>query len=209
MGFANKHLDKLRKIGRKFVLPSDEIKDILESHINFNKIKTIVDFGAGSLFWSEYFAQKLADNRANYAIGGGQNMIFAIDAIYESYRPKYTFDNVILGTNILSALKSQTFDLIFASDVFHHLDSVNLDKIFGAFCAHGVKFIVVKDIDANYKFGNFMNKAHDLLINGEKVRSIFPQTLQTRLESSGFSVEYFYLSKLWYPHFLLIAQRKI
>ena len=59
MGFANKHLDKLRKIGRKIVLPSDEIKGILESHINFNAIKTIVDFGAGTLFWSGYFAEKL------------------------------------------------------------------------------------------------------------------------------------------------------
>ena len=62
MGFANKHLDKLRKIGRKFVLPSDEIKGILESKINFDELENIVDFGAGTLFWSEYFAEKLLDN---------------------------------------------------------------------------------------------------------------------------------------------------
>ncbi|MGX2981779.1 hypothetical protein [Helicobacter sp. 23-1045] len=114
------------------------------------------------------------------------------------------FDNVILERDI--SLTSQKFDLIFASDVFHHLDNVDFDRIFSVFLSQGAKFIVIKDIDANHKFGDFMNKTHDLLINGEKVRSIFPQKLQMRLETHGFSVEYFYLPKLWYPHFLLVAR---
>ena len=59
MGFDNKYLEKIRKIGRKVVLPSDEIKGILETHINFSDIKSVLDFGAGSLFWSEYFANKI------------------------------------------------------------------------------------------------------------------------------------------------------
>ena len=60
MGFANRHLEKLRKIGRKCVLPSDEIKGILETRLDFAAIKSVVDFGAGTLFWSEWFADKLA-----------------------------------------------------------------------------------------------------------------------------------------------------
>lgn len=64
MGFDNKYLERIRKIGRKVVLPSDEIKGILESHINFSDIKSVLDFGAGSLFWSEYFARKIS-------MGGG------------------------------------------------------------------------------------------------------------------------------------------
>ena len=67
-GFSNKYLEKLRKIGRKIVLPSDEIKGIVESRINFEHVKSVCDFGAGSLFWSEYFAEKL---NADSAIGGG------------------------------------------------------------------------------------------------------------------------------------------
>ena len=56
MGFGNTHLQKLRKVGRKVVLPTDEIQAILESKIDFSSLTTIVDFGAGTLFWSEYFA---------------------------------------------------------------------------------------------------------------------------------------------------------
>ncbi|MGX3010751.1 hypothetical protein ACWIUD_04185 [Helicobacter sp. 23-1044] len=71
MGFANKYLDRFRKIGRKFILPSDEIKGILEAHIDFSTIKSVCDFGAGTLFWSEYFAEKLGGNKADSAIRGG------------------------------------------------------------------------------------------------------------------------------------------
>lgn len=75
MGFANKHLDKIRKIGRKYVLPSDEIKSILESRIDFSKLGTIVDFGAGTLFWSEYFPDKLLTlhNNSNKRVNGAHN----------------------------------------------------------------------------------------------------------------------------------------
>ena len=66
MGFDNKYLEKIRKIGRKVVLPSDEIKGILETHINFSDIKSVLDFGAGSLFWSEYFANKIGGGGIKY-----------------------------------------------------------------------------------------------------------------------------------------------
>lgn len=59
MGFANKYLASLRKIGRKVILSSDKIIEILESHIDFSSVKNIIDFGAGTLYWSEYFASKL------------------------------------------------------------------------------------------------------------------------------------------------------
>ena len=65
MGFANKNIEKLRKLGRKIVLPIDEIKSILESKINFSKVENVIDFGAGTLLWSEYFANKV--------MGGGNS----------------------------------------------------------------------------------------------------------------------------------------
>ena len=71
MGFSNKYLEKVRKIGRKVVLPSDEIKHILESRIDFKCVESVCDFGAGSLFWSEYFAEKLSVARIAYKIVGG------------------------------------------------------------------------------------------------------------------------------------------
>lgn len=89
------------------------------------------------------------------------------------------------------------------SDVLHHLSNEVEKRVFSAI--RGAKYIIIKDIDARYKFGNFMNKAHDRIINGEKVRSIFPNVLEDSLKSSGFDTEYFYLPKLWYPHFLLVG----
>lgn len=65
MGFANKNIEKLRKIGRKMVLPIDRIQAILESKIDFSNIENVIDFGAGTLLWSEYFANKV--------MGGGNS----------------------------------------------------------------------------------------------------------------------------------------
>ena len=90
-------------------------------------------------------------------------------------------------------------------DVLHHLDNEILERILDAINANGVKIIVIKDIDSRHRFGDFMNKTHDLLINNEKVHSIFPNMLEDNLKSSGFNMEYFYLPKLWYPHFLLVG----
>lgn len=73
MGFANKYLSSLRKMGRKVVLPSENIKAILESAIDFSKVKNIVDFGAGTLYWSEYFASKACDFSVDSSIDSNAN----------------------------------------------------------------------------------------------------------------------------------------
>ena len=69
------------------------------------------------------------------------------------------------------------------------------------------KYIAIKDINANYKFGNFANRAHDLIINHERVRNIYPLSLEKILRNRGYEVEIFDVRKLWYPHFLLIGVR--
>ena len=37
--------------------------------------------------------------------------------------------------------------------------------------------IIIKDIDANHKFGNFMNRVHDKIINGETIYDIYPEKI--------------------------------
>lgn len=81
MSFANKYLVNLRKMGRKVILPSEEIKQILRSEIDFCNIRNIVDFGAGTLYWSEYFAniaESSTDsaNSAKTTTGGGGDAMF-------------------------------------------------------------------------------------------------------------------------------------
>lgn len=118
--------------------------------------------------------------------------------------PKTNCQNIAFGVDLGEVLGKE-IDFVFMSDVLHHLP--NHGKILANICTQSIKYIVIKDIDANYKFGDFMNKAHDFLINKERVCSIFPQNLAQILRNSGYEIKYFYLPKLWYPHFLIIAQK--
>ena len=68
MGFATHSLDTLRKIGRGYVLPTQEIKNLLDSYVRWEDLECVLDFGAGTLFWSEFFAKRLSQAR-----GGGGN----------------------------------------------------------------------------------------------------------------------------------------
>ena len=97
-------------------------------------------------------------------------------------------------------------DMFFASDVLHHLNLKAWQNILYNLTSK-TRYVVIKDIDATNRFGNFANAMHDLLINGERVRSIYPYDLARDLEELGYHTQYFYIPKLWYPHFLLIAKR--
>jgi hypothetical protein len=96
--------------------------------------------------------------------------------------------------------------LVWACDVLHHLPPAEtkgfLEKI-----ADKTNIIIIKDIDANHTFGNIMNKLHDRIINGEKVFDICPLDLRRALEACGFETAYYYLPKIWYPHFMVTALR--
>ena len=190
MGFTNKNIEKLRKLGRKIVLPIDEIKSILESKINFSKVENVIDFGAGTLLWSEYFANKVT---------GG---VIARDRIYETYLPKIQSSKIKIQTD-LNEVRIKP-DLFFASDVLHHISQIDSIQLLQSINA---KYIVIKDINANYKFGNFANRMHDLIINHEKIRDIYPNVIEKLLQKKGYSIEIFHIPKLWYPHFLLIGVR--
>ena len=96
--------------------------------------------------------------------------------------------------------------MVFVSDVLHHLDSATQDKFLQN--AIGTKIIAIKDIDVNHKLFNFANKMHDRIINGEKVRDIYPQEISKFLESNGYVMDFFELPKLWYSHFLLLGIKK-
>lgn len=50
-----------------------------------------------------------------------------------------------------------------------------------------------------------MNRMHDKIINGEKIHTIFPEKIKEMLETNGFKTYYYYLPKLWYPHFMIIG----
>jgi len=54
-----KLIDKLKFHGRKYVLPVSDMKNTMRPIFMGRNINAVVDFGAGTLFWSEWFAKEL------------------------------------------------------------------------------------------------------------------------------------------------------
>jgi hypothetical protein len=159
-------------------------------------MQCILDFGAGSLFWTKKFAE-ISPN----------STVYAVDTFYsgnEAMLPR--IPNVLYRSDVLRLLSETDFGLTWICDVLHHLTSDFEQTVLKAITAKS-NVIIIKDIDCNHAFGNFCNRAHDRLINGERVRDIDPKQITALLENSGFTVEYRYIPKLWYPHFVLIARR--
>lgn len=72
MGFANSRLESLRKKARGLILPTQEILSILESRLDFSSLRRVADFGAGTLYFSEFFAKKLGNTPSEkYSNRGG------------------------------------------------------------------------------------------------------------------------------------------
>ena len=73
MGFGTHSLDTLRKIGRGYVLPTQEIKNLLDSYVRWEDLECVLDFGAGTWFWSEIMA-----TRQRHPRGGGNCNRFSL-----------------------------------------------------------------------------------------------------------------------------------
>lgn len=183
----------VRKYGRKLVLPVENIKRIIDKIFEEHRIDYCVDFGAGTMFWTEYLSQKC-------------NNTYAVDVIYDN---KVDMNGISFRTNIQSIEKDGEYGLVFMSDVLHHLDkSIEDDLFYEIMKKKNYSIIVVKDIDCNRKLGNYMNKLHDLVINGERIRDINPNRLMNLIQSYGYTCKLISVPKLWYPHFILIAVKE-
>ncbi|MCL1844459.1 MAG: class I SAM-dependent methyltransferase [Defluviitaleaceae bacterium] len=196
---ARTDLELLRFHGRKVVLPVDAIKkEIADALAN---VTQIVDFGAGTLFWSEYFAAQGTE-------------VFAADTSYAAAPPATENPQISLYTDVREAIAkaSETAPTnkpaIFICDVIHHLPPDFWLEIL-AQITEKFDVIIIKDIDARDKFGNFMNKFHDRVVSGEKITNVHPQKIEKALADAGFSVQTKKMRKLWYPHFLIIAKRTL
>lgn len=185
---------RLRKIGRRVVLPVDKIKAVLEKELLAGKkINLCVDFGGGSLVWAEWLKDK-AENT------------YAVDIIYDKEKSK----NGIRCVNNIDKISQEAYkdgkNMFFAVDVFHHLEKGFEEEILQK-AKEKFDYVIIKDIDCHKRFGNFMNRMHDKILNGEIIRDINPDTLLNYLSENGYKCSLFQMRKLWYPHFLIIAKR--
>ena len=192
-------VDALKYYGRGIVLPVSEMKKLINQNLYMLDLSHIVDFGSGTLVWSQYFSKEM----------GFQ--VTAVDNRYLSAKPKNDNPNIILKTdiqNILLELEQNKIgnDAIFICDVIHHLPPSLWQNILPQI-AELFDVIIIKDINANFKMGNFLNKMHDYIINGEKTENVYPQEIVEYLKKQEFILVYEELPKLWYPHFLVIATK--
>ena len=182
----------LRKFFRNVVLPVEKIKKICRDVFLSTETSSILDFGAGTFFWTDWFVHEF----------GCQ--IYAIDVYYKNL----TFEkqNVKCYSDFDKCLdECKEFSVVFACDVLHHLSEIECEQFIKK-VIDKTKIIIIKDIDANHVFGNFMNKIHDKIINKEEVYNIYPNKIRNTFESYGYKIQYYYIPKLWYPHFLLIGK---
>lgn len=184
----------LRYYGRQLIQPVEKIKQLCRENIEPAGVHSIVDFGSGTLFWSEWLA-------AEY-----QCDVYAVDIQYPEQ--KSADSRFIYYRDIEECLaQKERFSMLWMCDVLHHLDPELMERIkpeiFRKF-----DIIVLKDIDARRKFKNFANRMHDLVINGQLVRDVYPPEIVAELEANGYQVQEFAIPRLWYAHFLLIAQRQ-
>jgi hypothetical protein len=192
----NNQLALIRKIGRNAVLPVDGIKTICRETLADKNIKTVLDFGAGTLFWSYWFTKEF------------KITAYAVDVYYaNAVMPENWGGGITCYSNLSTCLSENSeISFVWACDVLHHLSPLESDTFLKEIC-NKTNIIIIKDIDCRYRFGNFMNKMHDKIINGETIYDVCPNKLNISLKSYGFKTSYYYMPKIWYPHFILTAIR--
>lgn len=193
------NLGGIRAWGRKLVLPVDQIKRLLREDI-FNRhcVDKVIDFGAGTLYWSGWLQE---------IVGAGN--VYPVDIIFKETesKAKNSLRRFSIIQDVPYKQESKGPILFFACDVLHHLsegDWSGIEQLIYQDC----DFVAIKDINCRFRFKNFMNKMHDRLINGEKIRDIDPEILMAGLQKHDYQCLYYDIHKLWYPHFILIAARE-
>jgi 2-polyprenyl-3-methyl-5-hydroxy-6-metoxy-1,4-benzoquinol methylase len=189
-GFIS-HSD-LRKYFRNIVLPTIEIKGIIKESLKGIPMDSVLDFGAGTLFWSDWFVEEFKCN------------VYAVDTYYKNINLQKK-NNIFTYSDLDECLNSHNnYSVVWACDVLHHLKD-DEGELFLQKIVNNTGVVIIKDIDANHLFGNFMNKLHDKIINHEKVGNVSPIRISESLERNKFKTMYYYIPKLWYPHFLIIG----
>ena len=188
------NLGGIRAWGRQLVLPVEKIKAMLKMEI-FDKyqVDRVIDFGAGTLYWTNWFQEMIRPEN-----------IYPVDIIFQTRMPDTSLQCLSTIDDIPPHGQDATF--FFTCDVLHHLSEEEWKGI-AKKVYQDCDYVVIKDIGCHFRFKNWMNRMHDRIINGEKIRDIDPDVLLAELYEHGYQCIYQDIHKLWYPHFIIIASR--
>jgi hypothetical protein len=166
-------LSSFRKFCRQIVLPVKKIKTICMKHLSENDICSVLDFGAGTLFWTDWFLDEF------------KCTVYAVDPYYEKCE-NIKKENVVYYYDVNKYFEDHSkISLIWACDVLHHLSNYDYENFFKKSIKR-TNIMIIKDIDMYHKFGNFMNRMHDKIINKENINNIDPKYIKNILEGNGF-----------------------
>lgn len=60
MAFEN-NLGGIRAFGRRMILPAEEMKNLIKTELlDKYPIRKVIDFGAGTLYWSDWFQEQFS-----------------------------------------------------------------------------------------------------------------------------------------------------
>jgi 2-polyprenyl-3-methyl-5-hydroxy-6-metoxy-1,4-benzoquinol methylase len=101
-------------------------------------------------------------------------------------------------------------DIVTLCDVLHYLPDqvkVTLLSEVARTMRPGAALIVV-DINADRKFGYWMNQLHDLIVSKEWVAPLSARAAQELIRSNGMTIlEQNSVRSMWYPHYLIVAEK--
>lgn len=188
-------LRDLRYYARGVVLPVEKIRnEIIKATATVELKDPILDFGAGSLFWTDWFLETFPAR------------VCSVDPLFAKSAPFGRGERVRTYAGLDACLReNRRYSFIWACDVFHHISDYSriLKSLAGA-----SDFIIIKDIAAESAWGNLQNRIHDLVFSRELVSSVSYKKLSEELRSLGFGeIEVVQLPRLGYSHFLLVAKR--
>jgi hypothetical protein len=188
-------LSSVRKRFRGVVLPVREIKTVCRKHLSGKPVSPVLDFGSGTLFWSEWFVHEF------------DSTVCAVDPYYKNANMPEK-EKIFYYSDIRQCFEDYPNpSLVWACDVLHHLSKPDYTDFLDQ-ATRRATIIIIKDIDRHHTFGNFMNRMHDKIINQEDIQDIDPDEIKDKLTANGFETFYYYLPKLWYPHFILAGIKK-
>lgn len=188
-------LRELRYYARGVVLPVERIRsEIIKATAQAEIKDPILDFGAGSLFWTDWFLETFPAR------------VCSIDPLFAKSAPPGRGGRVRTYAGLDACLKeNRRYSFIWACDVLHHIrDYSQILKSLSA----ASDLIIIKDIAAESAWGNLQNRIHDLVFSRELVSSVSYKKLSEELRCLGFGeIEVVQLPRLGYSHFLLAAKR--
>ena len=188
-------INYLRRIGRDILSPHEIVMELIGNFIEQNSIDLslpILDFGSGTLIYSEMLCKKFKTD------------VYAYDISYGKKLPKTDFQNIKIFSNYENVMQNK-YSFVFTCDVLHHVNKNELIQVMNKFTEIS-SCIIIKDVDCNDKLGYLQSKIHDFIISHQIINDIYADKMEKFFIDKNYITQMHNIKKYGYPNFLLLAK---